>query len=240
MTGDTREQVFFILHGAGSNGKSTFLGILRDILGDYQQKTSTDTLTEKQNAGNTNDVAALRGARLVSAIETSAGKRLAEALVKEMTGQDAITARFLYHEFFTFIPVFKLWFACNHAPVVQGQDHGIWRRIKLVPFTVQFHDSDHPTGPYKDSALPDKLKAEHEGVLAWLVRGCLDWQRAGLPQAAAVSSATGKLKEAMDILGGFLAECCVFAADATVTAKDLYDAYCDWAERNREKPLSQR
>ena len=209
-------------------------------LGDYETKTSTDTLVEKNNSSNTNDLAALRGARLVSAIETSAGKRLAEALVKELTGQDAVTARFLYQEFFTFLPVFKLWLACNHVPVIQGQDFAIWRRIRLIPFNVQFQDADHPTGPYKDKALSDKLKSEHEGILAWLVRGCLDWQKDGLSTAKAVRAATGKLQQDMDVLGGFLGECCVFERNAQSTAKELYAAYCDWAARNGEKPLSQR
>ena len=240
LTGDTREQVFFILHGCGSNGKSTFITVLRDILGDYETKTTTDTLVEKNNSSNTNDVAALRGARLVSAIETSAGKRLAEALVKELTGQDAVTARFLYQEFFTFLPVFKLWLACNHVPVIQGQEEAIWRRIKLIPFTVQFRDANHPTGPYKDKTLSEKLKSEHEGILAWLVRGCLDWQNGGLPMAKAVQAATGKLQQDMDVLGGFLDECCIFTRNAYTPAKDLYSAYCQWAERNGEKPLSQR
>lgn len=240
LTGDTREQLFFILHGCGSNGKSTFITVLRDILGDYETKTTTDTLVEKNNSSNTNDLAALRGARLVSAIETSAGKRLAEALVKELTGQDAVTARFLYQEFFTFIPVFKLWLACNHVPIIQGQDIAIWRRIRLIPFGVQFQDADHPTGPYKDKALSEKLKSEHEGILAWLVRGCLDWRRDGLSTASAVQTATGKLQQDMDVLGEFLAECCVFERNAQSSAKDMYAAYCDWATRNGEKPLSQR
>lgn len=240
LTGDTREQVFFILHGCGSNGKSTFVGALRDIFGNYETKTSTDTLIEKNNSNNSNDVAALRGARFVSTIETSAGRRLAEALVKELTGQDAVTARFLYKEYFTFMPVFKLWLACNHVPVIQGQDHGIWRRVRLVPFGVQFQDAEEPRGPYKDKALPEKLKAESEGILMWLVRGCLDWQKNGLPAAKAVKTATGKLQQDMDVLGGFLAECCVFERQAFVTAKDLYSAYCRWAEDNGEKPLSQR
>ena len=240
LTGDTREQVFFILHGCGSNGKSTFIGVLRDILGDYETKTSTDTLVEKKNTSNTNDLAALRGARLVSAIETSAGKRLAEALVKELTGQDAVTARFLYQEFFTFVPVFKLWLACNHVPILQGQDHGIWRRIRLVTFGVQFQDADHPAGPYKDKNLPEKLRSEYEGILAWLVRGCIDWQKDGLSTPKAVRAATGKLQQDMDVLGGFLSECCVFDNNSRSSAKELYSAYCQWAETNGEKPLSQR
>jgi putative DNA primase/helicase len=240
LTGDTREQVFFILHGSGSNGKSTFVNVLRDLFGDYGRKTSTDAILEKQAGSASNDVARLRGARFVSAIETSAGKRLAEALVKELTGQDAITARFLYQEYFEFVPVFKLWLACNHVPVIHGQEKGMWRRIRLIPFLVEFHDTDSPEGPYKDNMLPDRLKTEYPGILAWVLRGCLDWQTNGLPAAVAVKAATGKLQQDMDILGGFVSECCIFDSRAEVPAKDLYQAYCEWAELAGEKPLSQR
>lgn len=240
LTGDTREQVFFILHGAGSNGKSTFLNVMRQLFGDYGKKTSTDTILEKKTGGASNDIARLRGARFVSAIETSAGKRLAEALVKELTGQDAVTARYLYQEYFEFIPVFKLWLACNHTPIIHGQEKGMWRRIRLIPFSVEFYDSDSPHGPYKDRMLPDKLGEEYPGILAWAVRGCLDWQRNGLPAAVAVKNATGKLQQDMDVLGGFLSECCVFSANARTSAKDLYDAYCQWTELAGERALSQR
>lgn len=240
LTGDTREQVFFILHGSGSNGKSTFVNVLRDLFGDYGQKTSTDAILEKQAGSASNDVARLRGARFVSAIESSAGKRLAEALVKELTGQDPITARFLYQEYFEFIPVFKLWLACNHVPVIHGQEKGIWRRIRLIPFTVEFHDADSPDGPYKDNRLPDKLRAEYPGILAWVLRGCLDWQSNSLPAATAVKAATSKLQQDMDVLGGFLSECCVFHINAQAPAKDLYQAYCKWAEDAGERVLSQR
>lgn len=239
LTGDTREQVFFILHGCGSNGKSTFLNTLRDIFGDYETKTSTDTLIERDSSA-TNGLAALRGARFVNATESSAGKRLAEALVKELTGQDTVSARFLYQEFFTFVPTFKLWLACNHVPLIQGQDHGMWRRVRLIPFGVQFRDPDDDTGPYKDKTLPDRLKAEHEGILAWLVRGCLEWQRGGLPGAEAVRFATGQLQNDLDVLGGFLTEHCYFDKHAETPAKSLYDEYCQWAEKNGEKPLTPR
>lgn len=241
LTGDTREQVFFILHGCGSNGKSTFITALREIFGDYHQKTSTDTIIEKKSNGPSNDIAALRGSRFVSAIETSAGRRLAEALVKELTGQDAITARFLYEEYFTFTPKFKLWLACNHVPTIAGQDEGIWRRIRLIPFNVQFHDAqESSTGPYKDKDLPDKLRAEYPGILAWAVRGSMDWHENGLPIPRAVMGATTSLRQDMDVLGGFLSERCVFDSTAQATAKELYAAYCEWTEANGEKPLSQR
>ncbi len=240
LTGNTREQVFFILHGYGSNGKSTFLGTLRDVLCDYQAKTTTDTFVEKHNSNNSNDVAALRGARMVSAIEVAAGKKMSESLVKELTGQDEVTARFLYKEFFTFAPIFKLWLACNHIPEIRGQDDGIWRRVRNIPFKIQFQDEDHPTGPYKNRDLPDQLRTELEGILAWLVRGCADWNKYGLSMPAVVMKSTANLRKDMDPLDGFFSECCVTGKNVRSQAKDLYSAYVAWAEENGDRPLSQR
>lgn len=239
LTGNTSEQVFFILYGCGSNGKSTFITTLRSIFGNYETKTSTDTLTEKTSPA-TNDIAALHGARFVNAVETRAGKKLAESLVKELTGQDAVSARFLYQEFFTFTPVFKLWLACNHVPTIHGQDQGIWRRIRMIPFTRQYHDKDSGLEPVKDKTLPDKLSSEKSGILAWLVRGCLSWQGNGLPSASAVYAATGQLQQDMDIFGEFLDDRCYFDQAAYTKASDLYAAYCEWSEENGEKPISKR
>lgn len=241
LTGETREQVFFIMYGCGSNGKTTFITALRNILDGYHMKISTDTLVEKNSAGGaTNDIAMLGGARFVSAIETSAGKKLAESLVKELTGQDQISARFLYKEFFTFTPVFKLWLACNHVPIIQGQDNGIWRRIRLVPFLQRYEVVGHPTGPYMDKTLEGKLAKEYEGILAWLVRGCQMWLSKGLPVCNAITAATGKVQQNMDILNGFLTECTVWSSSAEITAKALYETYCAWATANGEKALSQK
>lgn len=240
LTGDTSEQVFFILYGCGCNGKSTLLNVLREIVGEYSMQTSTDTILEKNNGGIPNDVARLRGARLVTAVETQAGRRLAEALVKQVTGDEPISARFLRQEFFEFRPTFKLWLACNHKPRIDGTDKGIWRRVRLIPFDVQYQDSDSPEGPYKDFDLPDKLYAERPGILAWAVRGCLDWQRHRLNKPRAVREATDTYQADMDVLGAFLGECCVTIPQASVAATELYKAYVSWSEAAKERPVSQK
>jgi len=240
LSGDTSEQRFFMLHGNGSNGKSTMLTALREILADYHRKTGTDTLLDR-DASASNDIARLRGARMVSAIEARPGRKLAEALVKELTGGDAMRARFLYQEFFEFVPEFKLWLACNHLPHIDGQEYAMWRRIRLIPFKVQFQDADAPTGPYKDMMLPAKLRMEYPGILAWLVRGCLAWQSEGLGTAQAVKAATGKYREDMDVLADFFAECCVIHPDAKAKSSVLYAAYSEWAKGRGEKyPLASR
>lgn len=162
LTGSTREQCLFILYGTGRNGKSTFIETLNAALGEYSRKAEMRAFLNKgDNAGVNNDIAALRGARLVSAVEIGAERRLNEPLIKEITGGDTITARFLYEEFFQFKPEFKVFLAVNHKPVIKGTDEGIWRRVRLVPFDVTI-------APDKvDKDLPDKLQAELPGILNW-------------------------------------------------------------------------
>src|SRR5262249_11201045 len=136
LTGSAKEQAIFIFYGSGANGKSTLITTVHSLLGDYAQQTPTETLLVKKGSGISNDVARLKGSRFVAAVESEDGKQLAEVLVKQLTGGDKITARFLYHEFFEFQPTFKLFLAVNHKPVIKGADHAIWRRIRLVPFNV--------------------------------------------------------------------------------------------------------
>lgn len=237
LTGDTREQCFFVLHGNGRNGKSTFVNTIMDLLGQYSLETQAETLMVKQGQqNNTNDLARLAGARLVSANETEENQRLAEARVKALTGGDKITARFLHREFFDFRPCFKLWLRSNHRPVIRGTDDGIWRRIWLIPFNVCFKGRE-------DKNLADKLRAEAPGILAWAVRGCLAWQKNGISMPAAVAAATQGYRESQDMLSGFLGECCVTGPRArhmTARARDLYKAYTSWCEDSGERPMSQR
>ena len=240
LTGDTREQIFFILYGYGSNGKSTLLSIVREIIGTYSMQTSTDTILERNNSGIPNDLARLRGARMVAAVEAKAGRRLAEDLIKQITGGDPITARFLRAEFFEFVPQFKLWLACNHQPRIEGMDEAIWRRIRLIPFKVQFKDADAPEGPYKDLTLLSKLQSELPGILNWAIQGCLDWQQNGIGKPRAMIEATGKYQQSMDVLGQFLSERCVIMPQATVLSKELYGDYCKWCEGMNERPMSHR
>jgi P4 family phage/plasmid primase-like protien len=154
LTGDTREQVVFIFHGSGANGKTLVLMVLMDLLGEYATQTPASTLLVKKGDGIPNDIARLAGCRFAAAVETEDGQRLAEGLVKQMTGRDRLVARFLRAEFFEFVPQFKLFLATNHKPRIRGTDHAIWRRIRLVPFAVTIPDAQ------QDRDLPEKLKAE--------------------------------------------------------------------------------
>jgi P4 family phage/plasmid primase-like protien len=241
MTGLTREHVLFICHGLGSNGKSVLIEIIAAVLADYAQQCPTDTFMVKDRGGTIpNDIARLRGARFVSAVETEGGRRLAESLVKQATGGDRLTARFLHREFFEFIPTFKLWLATNHRPEIRGTDNGIWRRIRMIPFGVTFKDPGKagPGDLVKDDRLADKLRTELTGILAWLVRGCVAWRKDGLMLADAVSAATATYREEQDVLAHFLAERCETAPNYVARAADLYKNYSEWAEANGEKPIS--
>jgi putative DNA primase/helicase len=236
ITGDMSEQVMFILYGSGANGKSTFLNTLMEIMGDYAMSTPTATFMNKHGEGISNDIARLRGTRFVTTVEAEEGKRMSEPLIKQITGQDVMTARFLYGEYFDFLPTFKIFMATNHKPVIKGNDHGIWRRIKLIPFTV--------TIPYeeRDPELMQKLRAEREGILNWMVDGCLLWQKERLGEPEAVRIATGEYQEEMDDIGTFIQECCVrdSAGVSRIASADLYRAYMSWCEKNSERPYSQR
>jgi putative DNA primase/helicase len=237
LTGDTREQCAFFPWGTGANGKSTLLNALQGVLGDYARQTPPETLLLKREGGIPNDLARLHGARFVCAVETEAGRRLAEAQLKQMTGGDRIVARFLNREFFEFVPQFKVWLATNHRPVIRGTDGAIWRRIRLIPFTVTIPDAE------QDRELPEKLKIEYPGILRWLVEGCLAWQRAaGLGMPAPVRDAVAGYRAEQDALAPFLNEQCVTGAEAGADAETskaaLYADYTGWCAQSGEKPMS--
>lgn len=225
LTGSTQEQCLFILWGSGANGKSTLINLVTRLLGSYARSTPVETLLAKKRTGEIpTDVARLDGPRFVMAKEVDRGRRLSESLIKELTGQDTVTARFLYGEYFDFIPKFKLFLSTNHKPIIKGTDNAIWRRIKLIRFPVQLSEDQW------DRELPDKLWAEAPGILAWLICGCLSWQRLGLDVPEEVTKATAEFRAEMDMLAEFLTDCCVVGPDTSAWAKDLYGAYESWAE----------
>lgn len=234
LSGLATEQVFFILHGVGANGKSTLLETLRHVLGDYAVQADPSTFLRRNPDAIRNDVARLRGARFISAVEIGASRHLDEAFVKQATGGDIITARFLYHEPFEFSFTGKIFLACNHKPEIRGADLGIWRRIRLIPFGVTIPPEE------QDRHLLDALREEASGILRWAVEGCLAWQREGLGEPPDVIDATAEYREASDTLAGFLAERCVVDPDVSCPAADLYRACRAWAEAAGEKALSQR
>lgn len=230
-TGDTREQCFFVLHGEGANGKSTFLNAIRSVLGTYAKHTPTDTLVAKAG-GASNDLARLAGTRFVTASEANADQRLADALLKQVTGDEPIVARFLFKEFISFRPTFKLFLATNQLPQVNGNDPAIWRRIRTVPFNRVFGPEE------QDRQLADKLAAEKAGILAWIIRGAISWYRDGLPTPAAVRAANAEYRADMDSVGQFIEERCEIAVDAAVAASSLYASYRHHSNDNGRAPVN--
>ncbi len=204
------------------------------ILGDYACNTPVETLLIKRGGGEIpTDVARLDGPRFVTASEVDRGRRLAESLVKELTGRDVVTARFLYAEHFDFTPQFKLWLSTNNKPVIKGADDAIWRRIMFVEFPVQIPREQ------RDKRLRDKLEATAPGILNWLVQGCLAWQREGLDVPEEVLAATADYRAEMDDLAGFLEAKCIQGPGYFATAEELYKAYTAFCEEAamREKEI---
>jgi len=238
LTGDTSEHVLFVLHGNGQNGKSVLLNTLMGLMSDYGVKVSPDLLMANKRDGHPTIRATLFGRRLGVAIETDEGRRLDEALVKELTGGDVINARFLYKNEFNFFPTHKLWLATNHKPDIRGTDFAIWRRVKLIPFAVTIPDEN------VDLHLTDKLREEWPGILRWMLKGCTQWQQIGkLSEPQEVKIATNEYRTEQDIVGAFLEECCVLVpADSQgyETVKDLYQRFQRWASDNGEPLMDNR
>jgi putative DNA primase/helicase len=224
LCGAVLEHVLAVFHGRGANGKSTLLEAYMHALGpDYSTKGAPDLLLVKHGDVHPTERADLFGKRFIAAVESEDGRRLNESLVKELTGGDTVKARRMREDFWSFRPTLKIALCTNHRPTVRGTDHGIWRRIRLVPFNQVF-GADR-----QDLRMPDKLRAEAEGILAWAVRGCVEWQREGLGTAEAVTNATERYKTEQDVIGGFFTDRCVFEPTATVRARDLRNAYETWA-----------
>ena len=229
LTGLTTEQCFFCCFGTGSNGKSTLLEMLRHVAGDYGYNMPFSTLELTARSAIPNDVAALVNRRLVTGSETNESAQWNEQRVKVLTGSDSITARFLYKEHFTFTAAAKFWLAFNHKPRVADDSHGFWRRVRLIPFLHKFE------GGAQDKHLLGNSRTEAPAILAWAVRGCLEWQQSGLETPEVVKSATSAYRDEMDLVGQFLEERCMFSPEATVSAKALYDEFYFWATDNGEQ-----
>jgi putative DNA primase/helicase len=233
LVGKVEEHVLFFLHGLGANGKSTFLSALVYVMGDYAKQAEPELLVMKRGEVHPTGVADLFGTRLVASTEVEAGRRLAEVLVKQLTGGDLVKARFLYQNFFQFSPSHTIFLAANHKPVVRGTDLAIWRRIQLVPFTVTIPPAQ------QDPHLGDKLRAEAAGILAWAVQGCLDWQSGGLKAPKSVQQATEEYRQEMDLIGDFLAQECYVQSGEQAGATDLFNAYREWCKKGKEMSLTQ-
>jgi putative DNA primase/helicase len=232
-TGVIRDHVLPIAWGAGANGKTTLLDAVATVLGDYAQVAPPELIAPRKEQHET-IYAALQGARFVTTSELDDGRRLAEATVKRLTGGDKVQARFMRQDFFEIKPTWHLWLATNHRPKINGTDLGLWRRIKLVPFTTTIADHE------QDRDLPDKLAKEAAGILTWLLAGVAIWRDNGrrLPDPLAVRMATDDYRAAEDVIGDFLVTCCVLDDTATVVKADLYVAYKLWAADMGERAMT--
>jgi len=226
LTADTRERKLLLGLGVGQNGKSTFVNQMELLMGPYARRTPADTILARDHNGPTNDLAALRPARLVTITEIEEGRRLNEAMIKDRTGQDSIPCRFLHQEFITYRPGFKLVGMSNHRPVVRAGGQALWDRISIIPFEARFEDTA------QDRGLGDKLAAEGAGILAWAVRGCLEWQASGLMTPEDVRVATAEYRADSDLLGQFLEENCYLDKEATAPKTALFLAWTRWSEAN--------
>ena len=229
LTGDISEQCVFFCWGSGQNGKSTLLTLIQALMGAYAQQAAPNLLVASKHEHHTTEIAELRGARLVASIETGEGRRLNEPLLKQMSGGDRMKGRFMRQDNIEFTPTHKTWLATNHKPKIRGTDYAIWRRIRLIPFVVTIPPEE------RDQALPEKLKAELPGILAWAVQGCLAWQQDGLEPPKAVVEATDQYRADSDVLAAFLLDRCVIDRNARVKAAELYNAYRQWCEQNGER-----
>ena len=235
LTGETREEVLFFTYGQGKNGKSKFTETLQALLNEYGVKAAAETFMLKKSTRGaaTPELVALIGRRFVSVSEVEGGQSFSEALLKDMTGGDTMTARPMYRNEINFRPLFKLWFYGNVRPRIDGTDDGIWRRMMLIPFKVTIPKEE------QDKQLLPKLLSELPGILNWALEGCQQWQADGLNPPASVMSATDEYRQDMDTIGAFLEEKCERYEKHTVRAADIYESYTEWSKASGEKPVTQ-
>jgi len=232
LTAETREECLFLCHGTGRNGKGVFLKTVCEVLGDYASTADFSAFLVRKNDGPRDDIANMRGRRLVRAEESNEGARLAEGIVKTLTGGDRVRARRLHENSYEFDPTWKIWLATNHKPAIRGTDPAIWSRLKLIPFEVSFAGRE-------DRGLKQRLRDEMPGILAWAVEGCLRWLEDGLEFPESVVNATAEYRDESDQVGRFIAEECVPLPTFQTAARTLYGAYRKWAEGAGEGDLTE-
>ena len=234
LTGDVREHILPIAYGTGANGKSTFMDTLAGIMGDYADQAPATLLTARRGDEHPTEIAFLYGKRLVIASETEEGRKLKTSLVKSTTGDAKLTGRYMRRDFFSFERTHKTLLATNHKPIITESSHAIWRRIQLIPFAVTIPDDS------QDKELLTHLHDEWPGILAWAVRGCLDWRENGLNPPEAVQTATNDYRTESDHIGDFLSERVSEVEGCHVPKQRMRDAYCEWCKAAGEEQLSNR
>ena len=230
MTGDTREHLLVFIYGPGGNGKSVFLNTIAGVIGDYATAAAMETFTESRFERHPTDLAMLRGARLVTCAETTEGRAWDETRIKQLTGGDPITARFMRCNFFTFVPTFQLMIVGNHQPNLRNVTDAVKRRLAIVPFVHK------PVVP--DRLLEEKLRAERPGILRWMLDGCLTWQAHGIALPNVIQVATKDYFDDQDVFAQWIDQYIERGHLGTSTARavELYTSWSRFAERNGEKP----
>lgn len=234
LTGSTREQIMFILFGKGRNGKSIFVEVISEILGDYSNNMQAKSLMVKKNDNVNTDIARLSKARFVTSSEPNEGFRFDEGLIKQLTGGDKVTARFLYAEEFEYTPKFKIWVSTNHKPIIRGTDDGIWRRLVLIPFDVQIPEEK------VDKDLKYKLLREAPAILNWMAEGAYMWMQEGLDMPEKLKEASKAYRNEMDVIEQFIEDECKRVDDGRVKANELYSVYKNWANENNAYKMSNK
>ncbi|MGE0666173.1 MAG: phage/plasmid primase, P4 family [Sphingomonadales bacterium] len=228
LTGTTSEHALFFCYGTGANGKSVFVSTMAEVLGDYATLAPMDMFMASHGDRHPTDMAGLRGARMVTSIETEQGSRWAESKLKALTGGDKITARFMRQDFFAYTPQFKLVIVGNHKPAIRNVDEAMRRRLHMIPFTVTIPPEK------RDKSLQQRLQAERDGILAWALEGSREWQRIGLSPPASVLAATEDYFDAEDAVGRWLEERCERAPNLKDSSARLFGDWKLWAEQNGE------
>lgn len=235
LTAKNTEDIFPIFWGTGANGKSTLIETISALMGDYARAAAPDILLIKRGDSHPTGLADLAGSRLVTTVETEENARLAESLIKQLTGGDRIKARQLYKDYFEFTPTFKIIMATNHKPQIGGTDYAIWRRIHLVPFNYTIPEEK------RDPNIRDhKFKDEWPGILNWLIDGCIAWQEKGLSPPEEVKQATEQYKSESDVIGEWLEQFTIYGREYETSAKDLYQSYTRFAEESGDRPVTQK
>ncbi len=225
LTGRINEECFFVCWGPrGRNGKSKFIETVRHVLGEYGKVASFDTFVARKGDEKLNDIAGFRGARMIVASESEHSKRLAEAKIKRMTGDEAVIGEFKYQEQFSYVPTYKIWLVTNPKPKIVGSGDSVWDRMHLIPFLRYFSEAE------RDLNLGEKLKAEASGILNWAIQGCLDWQQQGLCVPPCVRQATKEYKVEQDVLRHFIEDRCVTGPDKWAGKSPMYQTYRTWAD----------
>jgi putative DNA primase/helicase len=236
MQGTTAEKMFWFIYGPPNGTKSTFIGTIESAFGEYATAASFETwLVQSSTGGNRGDLVRLLGARLVSSVEVRKGARFDESILKSITGGDAITAAAKYESDITFYATFALWLAGNDCPTIRDDDEGAWSRVRRIPFTNPLPKER------QDAKMRENLRGGvvQSAVLAWAVKGCLEWQRIGIGTCDAVEKSSAEYRSEMDRVADFFAECCAFEPwdEARVSRKTLRDSYVAWCAENGKKPM---